>query len=144
MYNHWSCDLVSNSLTCGVRVSPVLINHTQHPDIISAARFPFSQPTCEGRLICPQGRVSSLNKCNPIQSPSHKSDVPTNITLGRFSFQNWSFAPIALLVCLLKGTQLQFTTKSFNVMQQVEQPNYYIHFLHSIYNITTEKLNNSP
>ena len=26
----------------------------------------WENPTCEGRLICPEGRVSSLNKCNPI------------------------------------------------------------------------------
>ena len=28
----------------------------------------WANPTCEGRLICPGGRVSSLNKCNPIQN----------------------------------------------------------------------------
>ena len=28
----------------------------------------WENPTCEGRLICPGGHVSSLNKCNPIQS----------------------------------------------------------------------------
>ena len=27
-------------------------------------------PTCERRLICTDGHVSSLNKCNPIQSIS--------------------------------------------------------------------------
>ena len=28
----------------------------------------WENPTCEGRLICPEEHVSSLNKCNPIQS----------------------------------------------------------------------------
>ena len=28
----------------------------------------WENPTCEGRLICPGGHVSSLNKCNPIQA----------------------------------------------------------------------------
>ena len=27
----------------------------------------WDNPTCEGRLICPEGRVSSLNKCNRIK-----------------------------------------------------------------------------
>ena len=31
----------------------------------------WENPTCERRLICLWGRVSSLNKCNPIQSKSH-------------------------------------------------------------------------
>ena len=30
----------------------------------------WENPTCEGRLICPEEHVSSLNKCNPIQSKS--------------------------------------------------------------------------
>ena len=28
----------------------------------------WENPTCKGQLICPEGHVSSLNKCNPIQS----------------------------------------------------------------------------
>ena len=28
----------------------------------------WENPTCEGWLVCPGGHVSSLNKCNPIQS----------------------------------------------------------------------------
>ena len=28
----------------------------------------WENPTCEGRLICPEEHVPSLNKCNPIQS----------------------------------------------------------------------------
>ena len=28
----------------------------------------WANPTCEGQLMCPEERVSSLNKYNPIQS----------------------------------------------------------------------------
>ena len=37
----------------------------------------WENPTCEGRLICPEGHVSSLNKCNPIQS-LHRYWISTN------------------------------------------------------------------
>ena len=36
-------------------------------EFVYSAWVAMGDPTCEGRLICPEGRVSLLNKCNPIQ-----------------------------------------------------------------------------
>ena len=49
-----------------VELIPTIEHHYQNSFIERKQRW--ENPTCEGRLICPQGHVSSLNKCNPIQS----------------------------------------------------------------------------
>ena len=36
-------------------------------NVLKSMGMLWENPTCEGRLICPEGRVSALNKCNPIQ-----------------------------------------------------------------------------
>ena len=67
----------------------------------------WENPTCEGRLICPGGHVSSLNKCNPIQSNSSVTgefptqdqwrvffDLRLNKRLSKQSWGWWFEAPL--------------------------------------------------
>ena len=56
---------VTNWRHSQVELIPTTEHHHYNSFIERKQRW--ENPTCEGRLICPQGRVASLNKCNPIQ-----------------------------------------------------------------------------
>ena len=55
-----STTLYSNELATGE-----ILNLTTPPDLFVEDKQILENPTCEGRLIYPEGCVSSLNKSNP-------------------------------------------------------------------------------
>ena len=64
---------VTNWRHSQVELIPTTEHHHYNSFIERKQRW--ENPTCQGRLICPEGRVSSLNKCNPIQSNTAKLNM---------------------------------------------------------------------
>ena len=70
MNGHISC----TTLYLNELATDEILNLTTPPDLFAEDKQIWKNPTCDGRLIYPEGCVSSLNKSNPIQT-SHRNYI---------------------------------------------------------------------